>query len=759
VGAPLRAYQRRAVDELLAALSEPGSRACLVAPPGAGKTRCALSVASSLACPVEVRVPTRALVEQWRARCVEQLGLVDDVVVNVCTYAAGEGFRPEALVVLDEAHHLLGRWAEQVEAALDGHRVLGLTGTPPQAVTGLDRFLTLAGDVVTVDAPPLVRSGHLAPYRDLVRLAVCELDDVPELAQATAVLRRWEQRLDVHAAVARALQASLLELTEDRFAGRGDLLIALCRVRASSGAGLPDDLPHDPELVAHPTLHDRARVLWMAVDADRRDALRADLKRLGLGARRASIVVERDVALSALGGAASRMAACLEVLALEWRARADDLRALVVTERDTEGGPLSARQVLRALVTDRVGDRLDPILVTGSVFWVDDDLWDRIGERLPERGWRAAGDHHELDVSGWSTGERVAFATALLVSGVTRCLVGTRHLLGEGWDCPAVNVCVDLTGIAAAVTANQVRGRALRPDPADPSKVASLWEVVAVMPGVAGGDRMLERLAERHEHTFGIDDAGQIRTGLGRVDPVLHRSLSTVLLQREALDRRMAERAADWRRTAELWAVGQDYRDERRWLVVAPPRKRPGTGQVLEKPLAPAATAIEVRRVREGWGAALLGLAGLGLAPLWWPASIALWALTAGAALRAWRRDVPGARLEAVAVGLGLGPVMHDRGRSWVEGAGSEAFAQAAAELLGPVRFPRYLLIDEGGRPWPVPSALGVDRGTADRFGAVWAEHVGACEVLWARQGRGRELLHAAWRSGGEPVEIVQTWT
>ncbi len=67
-GAPLRPYQRRAVEELLLALREPASRSCLVAPPGAGKTRCALTVAAELALPVEVRVPTTALARQWRER-------------------------------------------------------------------------------------------------------------------------------------------------------------------------------------------------------------------------------------------------------------------------------------------------------------------------------------------------------------------------------------------------------------------------------------------------------------------------------------------------------------------------------------------------------------------------------------------------------------------------------------------------------------------------------------------------------------------
>ena len=140
------------------------------------------------------------------------------------------------------------------------------------------------------------------------------------------------------------------------------------------------------------------------------------------------------------------------------------------------------------------------------------------------------------------------------------------------------------------------------------------------------------------------------------------------------------------------------------------------------------------------------------------PAGLALAAVAAGLGLRAWRRDVHGARLAALAAALGAGEVHAVGGHVHVEGPQSEVFARSVAELLGPARYPRYLLLDEDGRAWSVPAALGTDRAAADRFAATWAEHVGACEVLWARQGRGRELLRAAWRAGGDPVEVVETW-
>jgi hypothetical protein len=62
----------------------------------------------------------------------------------------------------------------------------------------------------------------------------------------------------------------------------------------------------------------------------------------------------------------------------------------------------------------------------------------------------------------------------------TRCLIGTRALLGEGWDAPAVNVVIDLTAATTPTSVVPARGRALRLDAGWPGKVADNWSVVCV---------------------------------------------------------------------------------------------------------------------------------------------------------------------------------------------------------------------------------------------------------------------------------------
>ena len=828
LGLRLRPWQAHAVDAVTARLAEPGARACLVAPPGAGKTICALAIASELGCPVEVRVPTTVLREQWEARIADALVAVADGAppppIQVKTYASGAPLAAGALVMLDEAHHVTQAWGRSIEAGLGPHhRVLGLTATPPHGAAGWDRFVGLVGtEPIEIATPPLVREGQLCPYQDLVWPVQAELDDLPALQAIDQALRdleaaqagpflRWETL---------RLTEDLWSLTEERFAGGSSLLVALCRLRIARGADLPADLPADPELLAPPTLHDRAMALWSSAPDD--PGLASGLRAAGFRLRAGGPVLQDDIAWRGLAGSGARIRGTLDLLAAEHAARGDHLRALVVCDRDVEGDRLAARQVLRRLVTDPRTDALDPILVTGSVFWVDDDLWPRLAGRLPDLPWTPVDGHHELDTTGWKTSERVALATRLLTEGVTRCLVGTRHLLGEGWDCPAVCCVVDLTGITASVTVQQVRGRALRPDPADPSKIASLWDVVALAPGVPDGDRMLRRLRDRHRHTFGVDDQGRVVTGVARIDPRLAHDVTLVAAAAESLQATMQERLRDRDEVAERWAVGKDYRDARIWQVASPSsRTRPvlpvprrpepevaAGPQAVVTRLAAESHALERRvgslRVGTVLAGGTLGLVGgvllSALGPLSVFASVggtievlggiflsALGPLSlvssffgvaggavlgglAGSGVRGRFRsqvDRDAAIAQALHAALlqtwpEIGTLHRTEDRLWTDGPdGGRRFAEAAATLLGPVRYPRYLLVEADGTAWPVPMELGARRDLADTLAAAWGAHVGPCSVVYARSEAGKALLRAAWKAGGHTrgsVAVVESW-
>ena len=81
--------------------------------------------------------------------------------------------------------------------------------------------------------------------------------------------------------------------------------------------------------------------------------------------------------------------------------------------------------------------------------------------------WRAEPDSDGLvrrtaTGSAWQPRLWVSCATGALTAGATRVLVGTRALLGEGWDAPCVNCLVDLTAATTATSTSAGRSEVRR---------------------------------------------------------------------------------------------------------------------------------------------------------------------------------------------------------------------------------------------------------------------------------------------------------
>jgi hypothetical protein len=172
----------------------------------------------------------------------------------------------------------------------------------------------------------------------------------------------------------------------------------------------------------------------------------------------------------------NKMHALVPILCREHACLGDHLRAVVVTDYEQssatgnlEGHPLSeeaggAIAVFRTLLQTPATKRLHPVLVTGATVLVADDLiapfWQAARTWLASRGQAVQltdepqAGFHRLQGSGRDWGPRlyVALITDLFQGGFTRCLVGTRGLLGEGWDATKLNVLIDLTAVTTRVT-------------------------------------------------------------------------------------------------------------------------------------------------------------------------------------------------------------------------------------------------------------------------------------------------------------------
>ncbi len=500
--------------------------------------------------------------------------------------------------------------------------VVGLTATPPadMGAREAELYRRLFGradfDVVT---PAVVKEGDLAPYQELAYLT----QPLPtELEYMASLSRRFDGLISaltdptfasrpfldwLHQRLIERQDHSGARVSWARFEqDEPDLAQAGIRLFLARGLQPPPEAhigerhrqaPSTDDWVV--MIEDYARGFLarsdVPVDAQAWQRIRHILPSVGFvlthqGIRTYVSPSDRVLALSA-----SKAAAAQTILDIERQWLGAGLRALILCDFERAGMELlaelrsildpqagSASLILQLLATDATTRSTEPMLLTGRtvacarrtavafVEWASEEVpelapalaalplapttgdgepsWDEVVIISPETVW-------------WQPRHYVPLVTRFLEAGRTRCLIGTRGLLGEGWDAHSVNVLIDLTAATTSTSVHQMRGRSLRLDPSIPRKVADNWDVVCVAPGVARGTTDYARFVRKPHNYYALTETGEIEMGVSHVDPALSPYGPPAVEQMQALNERALARTRGRDRAYADWKIGEPYRN------------------------------------------------------------------------------------------------------------------------------------------------------------------------------------------------------
>jgi len=516
-------------------------------------------------------------------------------------------------VVLDECHHLLDYWAivlRALIAEINEPRIVGLTATlpDPHDPYSYDNYTSLLGDVdFEIPTPAVVKDGELAPYRELTCIVKPSAKELEYLATVQQVfessLAETTDSLSFRTWVLQLVGGGTADAWAGLLANDAPLAIACVRFLCRCGVDLPAGVRSPADLLrgneAQPTVDDWLMLLERygldvlktsadPADHNRLATLRRALHPFGLAVTEEGLRQSRSVGDLVLAFSEAKDAAVVRILVAEDAALGPRLRAVVVTDFEHDRRGLveahealdkdagSARRLFRRLASEATLGHLNPILVTGEVLWIEAAGSERIvaafneflkGQRLDAScSAKPSRDPSVAEVLGdgpaWSPRTYVQMVTSLFASGLTRCLIGTRGLLGEGWDAECLNTLIDLTAVTTSTSVQQLRGRGLRLDSSWPRKVTHNWDVVTVAPEFERGDADLRRFVIRHDRLWGVADNGKVVRGIAHVD----RKLSTELafhsfksVDYADLDKRMMASLSTREDEYALWSVGEEY--------------------------------------------------------------------------------------------------------------------------------------------------------------------------------------------------------
>lgn len=717
------------------------------------------------------------------------------------------------LVILDECHHLVGHWGRvmaDITKYLEDPIVVGLTATPPDE-EGKDKgdlalFRKLLGEIdYEVPVPAVVKDGFLAPYQDLVYFVrpsnpeiefISNTDEALKALLAEVCSERSDGTLNLQQWVLSILTLKTLGAFKfqnwDELENRDKTFAFHARAFLSiRGIPYPQDVP---QLEARFRISDMVEfaILVPVIDRYIRHYLRrtaegkaiqyaeelvTKLRTFGVqiterGSQPCISPVGRVLAYSQ-----NKMQALAPILKAESAALGEKIRAIVVTDferssslsaelktlQDAEAG--GAVAAFKSLIKSPETDALDPVLVTGSSVLVDDDLAPRFIEAA--RQWlQKNGYSVELTQSAqdgfillagvgadWCPRVYVMLVTELFQRGLTKCLVGTRGILGEGWDATKVNVLIDLTTVTTSMTVNQLRGRSIRLDSDDPGKVANNWDVVCLAPEFNKGLDDYARFVEKHKQLFGITEDSMVEKGVGHV----HAGLTEIKPEGveqvvAAFNAEMISRVARRDKARALWKIGEPYQPE---PIQALELKAGGGGEGGFPPFAGM----------PGWSdTSLTAAVGRALIDALREAEII--------------QSKPALHLTQRAGGY-LRVFLEDSNQQE-----SVIFSEALSEIFAPLDRPRYViprqidllsdtiisrLLPEVVAKYfrrrsrklamyhAVPSVLAKSKELAQVFERYWNRFVSPGEVIYAYHGEGAKIVEEAIKTFKEPNAVLHS--
>lgn len=732
------------------------------------------------------------------------------------------------VLILDEAHHLRAEWwraLDKVCTALPGMAVVSLTATPPYDALEHEwlRYEQLCGPIdEEISVPELVKAGTLCPHQDYVwaveasptekqrieehdvRVAsTCHALFSQEAFNALVLRHAWLGATVVAEDVSRTPHVALAILVFLK-ARQHPLPEQLCAI-LDLGA---DDIPAlgrrwwqvllEAIVFSDAFLHDEGdRVYAEKLKKQLRAAELLRNRELSLERSRR---LERSLSLSS-----AKIAACVTIHKLEFKHRGMALRQVVLTDfirdehrltgLDMGAVNLGAWPIFGKLIAASPIPR-HVALLSGRISVIHASLLEPLLQELERRraSWKSLDALPEyVQISGPLNQLSKAF-TALLLRGEIKTLVGTRALLGEGWDAPAVNSLVLASAVGSFMLTNQMRGRAIRIDRQAPAKLSSVWHLVAFDTRSPSGLSDYADLRRRFDTFVGLSErSATIENGFERLNAKSLELLGNGMMYLSAGDsdalhagnRHLAIAANNWQMMrryrkhatlADKWqaALALDH-DARVWPTVttsALPELRSyhikNTLRQLVYPLAAALAAAAGIAVIGGAGnpsaAPLLLSLGAAAALLFQlPKTIAvvrtlLRHLPVDGALRQIGNALKVALCQTGAIAssassLAILTTKNPDGSFHVTLTGgsfheSSLFADCFAEILAPIDNPRYLVVRKGTRSnrnrqdyHAVPLVLATRKEFAETFTHAWRKYVSPTRLIYTRSEEGRQLL------------------
>ncbi|MCB9066428.1 MAG: DEAD/DEAH box helicase family protein [Calditrichae bacterium] len=465
-------------------------------------------------------------------------------------------------IIVDEAHHLKNEWWKSLMSFVEHipqPHIVALTATPPYDVSYAEwqRYQDLCGEVdAEISVPELMISGDLSPHQDFIYFSTPSEAETQTIREFQNAVMQIQEEIELSPELSDLVLAhpwiqfpfKNIEAILDKPDYYSSMLIYLKHtghlinqenidIYQFEISDIPKlDLEWLEIFLTHIFYNDHEH--YQPVDAVLSKWQKL-LKQAGAIYRRKVTLQDSEIIQKALNSSVSKLDSIVSIFREEYKVLRQRLRLVILTDfirksdmptfefPDIGMKRLGVVPIFEQLRREFIDD-IQICALSGSLVIIPETVFGEFEIAAIEFGiarndfrtFPLAHDPGFLRIESFSGKQQhiVRIITHLFATGQLNIIVGTKSLLGEGWDAPAINTLILATTVGSFVLSNQMRGRAIRILKNDPEKVANIWHLVCAEKELSNGGSDFMILKRRFKAFVGISNNDpEIANGIQRM--------------------------------------------------------------------------------------------------------------------------------------------------------------------------------------------------------------------------------------------------
>lgn len=464
-------------------------------------------------------------------------------------------------IVVDEAHHLKNEWWQTLTKVKEKIEpiMVGLTATPPYDVTATEwhRYIDLNGPVDTeISVPELVIEGDLCPHQDYVHFTLPTEKENESIIDFRQNIEKLFQEIKQDEKIIKAIEnhpiwinpTEQLDWIYNNLSYYSACLIYL----NANGKEIPEihlEVIGDKKLEI-PTLDynwiETILDFYLFKEKDYFKPFEEHQKNLENRLRRYGAIEKKQINFSHnkrvtgfLTSSISKLNGIKEIVDFEYKQMGKNLRMVILSdfirkeffsssqENHIELNKIGIIPIFEKLRRENTANKKIGVL-TGSMIIIPKSAYSAFEAKAKRFGITQINssdvpydnDYILIHQTEQIKNDIIHIVTQIFQRGEIEVLIGTKSLLGEGWDAPAINSLILASFVGSFVSSNQMRGRAIRTQIGNSDKTGNIWHLVTIdQTSPTGGDDF-DLLKRRFRSFVGVSfkEKPGIENGIGRLN-------------------------------------------------------------------------------------------------------------------------------------------------------------------------------------------------------------------------------------------------